>query len=90
MNKEELVQELAKRSGLTPKETLDFVDAFTSVISNALTQGDKVNIKDLGVFTLSQRKSYTGFHPQTKEKIEIPAASFARFRPSSKLKAAIK
>jgi len=43
-----------------------------------------------GSFKVAERKARLGMNPQTKQKIEIPAARVVRFKPGSELENAVK
>jgi DNA-binding protein HU-beta len=58
------------------------LDAFTE----ALKQGDRVNISGFGTFAVSMRDARTGRNPKTGESIEISASRSAKFRPGKQLK----
>ncbi|MCH6266983.1 HU family DNA-binding protein [Neobacillus citreus] len=89
MNKTDLVQEVAKRSDLTQKDSGKAVDAVFSAISEALKNGDKVQLIGFGNFEIRERAARTGRNPQTGKEIEIAAGKVPAFKPGKQLKDAV-
>ena len=67
MNKSELIEELAAKTGYNPKLTDKMVRIFFDRIKAALIAGDKVEIRGFGSFTLKKYKGYFGRNPKTGE-----------------------
>jgi DNA-binding protein HU-beta len=89
MTKSELISTVAAKAGLKKKEAEATVNAVFDEISNALIEGNKVQIIGFGTFDVRERKARQGKNPQTKETIEIPASKSAAFRPGKALKDAV-
>ena len=89
MTKSELIKEVATKSGLSVKDTEAFVNAFTSVVTDTLSNGDSVQIVGFGTFGVSERKAHNGINPKTKEKIVIEARKAPTFKAGKGLKDAI-
>ena len=62
------------------------VDGVLDAITDALKQGDRVNISGFGTFAVSAREARTGRNPQAGESIEISASRSAKFKPGKQLK----
>jgi len=90
MNKAELVDMLASKTGMTKKAASDALDTILDAVVSALKSGDKVTITGFGTFEVRQRKARTGRNPQTGESITIPARRVAAFRAGKGLKDAVK
>ncbi len=90
IKKNQLVQGLAEKLGITKKQSADFLDAFVEAITGYLRKGEKVNITGFGIFKVADRKARMGVNPKTGEKISIPASRKPRFTPGKVLKEAIK
>ena len=86
MNKAELIQEIATRSGLKVKEAEALIDAMVSATEEALARGDKVAVTGFGTFAVSERKARKGRNPQTGETIKIKAQTTVTFKPAADLK----
>ena len=86
MNKTELIDAIAKESGLTKKDAAKAVDAFVNTVSKALKKKDKVQLVGFGTFETAKRAARTGKNPQTGEAIKIPASIAPKFKPGKALK----
>lgn len=86
MNKRELVDAVAEKTGLTKSGAEEALDAVVTAISGALEGGDKVAVPGFGTFEVRERAARTGRNPQTGETMEIAASRSAAFKPASALK----
>ena len=89
-NKQELVDSVAKATGLTKKDATAAVDAVFTSIEEALKNGEKVQLIGFGNFEVRDRAARKGRNPQTGEEIEIAASKIPAFKPGKALKDAIK
>jgi len=90
MNKAQLINEVAKRSGITKKDAKAAVDAVFSAIKDALSKGQKVRLIGFGTFEVRKRNQRRGRNPKTKQVITIPARKVPAFKASSELKKLVK
>lgn len=86
MNKAELIAEVALKAGLSKKDAEKALNATLDTISDALANGDKVQLVGFGGFETKQREARMGRNPRTKETIEIPAARIPLFKAGKALK----
>lgn len=86
MNKTELVAEVSQRANLNKKEAEDAVVAILDAITDALVEGDKVQLVGFGSFEVKQRAERMGRNPRTKEEILIPASKIPSFKAGKALK----
>jgi len=89
MNKAELVEEIARQTGLTKKVCREAVDSIISTITDSLSKREKVTLVGFGSFKIMTRKSRRGRNPQTGEEIQIPAKEVPKFEAGKKLKEAV-
>ena len=89
-NKAELVENVAKKTGLTKKDATAAVEAVFGSIQDDLKKGDKVQLIGFGTFEVRNRAARKGRNPQTGEEIEIPASKVPAFKPGKALKDAVK
>ena len=89
MNKTELIAAVAEKTGLTKKDADRVIAATFETISNAMAEGDKVQVSGFGIFDVKKREARTGHNPRTKEAIEIPASKQPAFKAAKALKDAI-
>ncbi len=86
MNKTELVEAIAKESGLSKAASEKAVKAFVDVVSKELKKKGKVQLVGFGTFETSKRAARAGKNPQTGEAIKIPAAVVPKFKAGKALK----
>ena len=86
MNKAELVNAIATKTGATKKAAEDSLNAFVSVVSNALAKGDKVQLVGFGTFETRKRAARKGRNPQTGAEMKIPASKAPSFKAGKALK----
>ena len=89
MNKTELIAAAAEKAGLSKKDTEKVVNAMFDAITEALAQGDKVQLVGFGAFEVKERGERIGRNPQTKEEIKIPASKAPVFKAGKSLKDAV-
>ena len=89
MNKAELIAAVAAKTGDTKKTAEAAVNAFVEVVTDALKEGDKVQLVGFGSFEVRKRAARKGRNPQTKEEIKIPASKAPVFKAGKSLKEAI-
>ena len=90
MNKAELVNAVAAKSGLSKVDAKKALDAVIKSISEALVSGDKVSLVGFGTFSVVERSARAGINPATKKPIKIPAKKVAKFKAGSELANAVK
>ena len=86
MNKTELVDAIAKQTGLNKKDSEAALKAFTDTVGKALKKGDKVQLVGFGTFEVAKRAAREGKNPQTGEKIKIAACKAPKFKAGKALK----
>ena len=86
MNKAELIAAIAAKTGDTKKAAESSVNAFVETVTNALVEGDKVQLVGFGSFEVRKRAARKGRNPQTKEEIKIPASKAPVFKAGKALK----
>lgn len=89
MNKEELVQEVSKKSKVTQKETAEIINALMETIEKTVSKGKKVTLVGFGTFEARKRAARTGRNPQTGKEIKIAAKTVPAFSAGKKFKEAV-
>ena len=79
MTKADLVEEVARVTDLTRKDSEVIVDTLFESVIKALRAGDKLEVRGFGSFRV-------GRNPKTGEKVEVPAKRVPYFKPSKELK----
>ena len=90
MNKKLLAEVVSERLDVTKKVAGEIVDVVFEEITAALVAGGKVDISGFGRFSVKERAARSGYNPQTKEAITVPASKAPAFRPAKSLKDAVK
>ena len=90
MNKSELIEAVASKSGLTKKDAGLAVDAILSSVTDSLAKGDSVQLIGFGTFSTSRREAREGRNPSTGATMKIAASTVAKFKIGAKLKEAVK
>ena len=90
MTKQEFVDQVADRAGLSKKDAADAVDAFLDTVEDALKRGSDVSFSGFGKFSVSERSAREGRNPATGERIQIAASRVPRFTAGAGLKKAVK
>ncbi len=86
MNKLDLIETLKTEAELTKNEATAVVNLFFNEMSNALTNGDRVEIRGLCSFYVKNYKGYTGRNPKTGKKVKIKPKKLPFFKCGKELK----
>ena len=86
MNKAELINAVAASADVSKKDTEAVISAMLDTITEALKEGDKVQLVGFGSFEVKKRAARLGRNPRTKEEIEIPATVLPVFKAGKLLK----
>jgi len=79
MNKQELVDAIALAVGTSKSAAAEAIDAFVAVVTQAVADGDGVQLIGFGTFSTGQRAARTGRNPRTGETLQIAAAKTVKF-----------
>jgi len=90
MNKTDLVTNIAQKSGMSKRDVEAVLNGFFGEVTDALSQGGKVQLVGFGTFETRKRNGRTGRNPQTGESISIPESVIPAFKAGNKLKEAVK
>ena len=86
MNKTDLIDAVAQKTGLTKKESEAAINATLDAIVEALASEEKVVLVGFGTFETKKRAARKGRNPSTKEPINIPASKAPVFKAGKGLK----
>jgi len=90
MNKQDLIQKIAKDVDLSKTAATAAVDSFIEGVTKALKKGDSITFVGFGTFKTSHRKARTARNPQTGAAIKVPKRRVVRFTAGKALKTAVK
>lgn len=86
MTKSELVRELAQVLNMPAKRAKEIVDIIFEALNNALVNGERVEIRGFGSFSVKQFGPRTTRNPKTGEIMQIGVRRSVAFRPGKDLK----
>ena len=89
LTKRDLVVRISEESGLVQAQVFEVVQKTLDYIAEALAKGDKVELRNFGVFDVKIRKARVGRNPATGATINIPAKRVVKFRVAKAAKDAI-
>lgn len=85
MNKTELINAMAEKSGMSKSNSKKALEAMIDTISSELKKGEHISLLGFGTFSTVKREKRNGINPQTKKPITIPARTAVRFKAGSLL-----
>ena len=86
MNKLDLIEALQNEAGISKNKAEAVVRLFFNEMSNALANGDRVEIRGLCSFCVKHYKAYTGRNPKTGEEVQIKSKKLPFFKCGKELK----
>lgn len=86
MNKSELVEQLAIKKDIPNKRAEDVVNLIFSSMTEAMVNGDRIEIRGLGSFVIKDYDTYTGRNPKTGEPIKVSPKKLPFFKVGKELK----
>ncbi len=89
MTKANIVDIIAKGTGLTKVETAVVVDGFLATVGYSLQNGERVELRGFGTFCLRERQEKHVANPRTGKMMTIPHRIVPDFKPSPQLKALV-
>lgn len=91
MKKEDIINLVAEKTGLSKAAASDALDAVVGAIETGIADagaGDAVRVPGLGSFTVRERAARMGRNPQTGAAIQIAASRSVGFKAAKNLKEA--
>ena len=89
MNKAELINAVAEKTGMSKKDTESVISATLDSVVAAMAGGEKVQLVGFGSFEVKKRAERIGRNPKTKESIKIPASKVPAFKAGKAMKDSI-
>ena len=88
MNKRGLIKEAAKKSNITQKITKEVLGSILETITEALSRGEKIEIRGFGSFFMKERKGRTARNPKTNKPLKLPPMLVPHFKAGKELRKA--
>ena len=90
LTKRDIVIRISEETGLIQSQVLELVQKTLDQIAEALAKGDKVELRNFGVFEVKIRKARVGRNPKDPAKdVPIPARSMVKFKAGKEMKAEV-
>lgn len=86
MTKSELIQLVAQRTGVTRARAEIVVKCVFDAMCESLAEGEGIEIRGFGSFTVRDYRAYTGVNPKTHEPVTVDAKRLPFFRVGKELK----
>ena len=89
MNKKQFVERMVERTDSPKGEAEKYLEAFTTTVSEALKEGEEIQLPGFGKFYVREQKAREGRNPQSGEKMRIEARKVPAFKAGKALKESI-
>ena len=89
MNKQEFIDAVAEKAGLTKKDSKAAVDAFLDTVTETLAKKESIAFIGFGTFLTSERAAREARVPGTDKTVKVAATTVAKFKVGKALKDAI-
>ena len=90
LTKRDLVVRISEDTGMIQNQVLDVVQRTLDYIADALARGDKVELRNFGVFEVKVRKARIGRNPNSPAlDVPIPERSVVKFKAGKEMRAAV-
>lgn len=80
VTKKDLVNRIAERTGETKVVTKTIIQMFLDEVVGELSQGNRLEFRDFGVFEVKTRRARRAQNPRTLEKVEVPSKRVVKFK----------
>lgn len=81
----DIINEVVAKTGITKTKAEMAVETVFEKMKRALEQGDRIELRGFGVFTVKPRKTGIGRNPRTGAEVSIPPGKAVRFKPGKEL-----
>ncbi len=86
MNKSELIEKLAEKSGINVLQAEEVVNLIYRKMRDTMISGGRIEIRGFGSFTVKEYEAYQGRNPKTGDKIAVPPKKLPFFKVGKELK----
>ena len=89
MKKSELKIALAEDQNISTKDAVKIINTIIDTMASALINGENIELRGFGTFTVRMHGSYVGFNPKTREQVNVKPKRLPFFKPAKELKAGV-
>jgi len=86
VNKSELIEKLAEKSGLNVIQSEEVVNLIYRKMRDTMVNGGRIEIRGFGSFVVKEYQAYQGRNPKTGDKISVPPKKLPFFKVGKELK----
>ena len=90
MTKKDIVLKISDETNIKQIDVKKVVQKTFDIIIDSLVRGEKVELRNFGVFKIKERRSRTGRNPRTGQVVPVPSRKVAVFRPGLEMKKMVK
>jgi nucleoid DNA-binding protein len=90
MTKKDIILKVSDETNLKQIDVKKVVQKTFDCIVEALMRGEKIELRNFGIFKLKQRKSRTGRNPRTGQVVPVPPKKVVVFKPGLEMKNKVK
>ncbi len=90
MTKKDIVLRISDETNIKQIDVKKVVQKTFDAIVDSLVRGEKVELRNFGVFKVKERRSRTGRNPRTGQVVPVPARKVAVFKPGLEMKHKVK
>ncbi|MFA5090380.1 MAG: HU family DNA-binding protein [Candidatus Omnitrophota bacterium] len=90
MTKKDIILKVSDDTGLKQIDVKKVVQKTFDCVIEALVRGEKIELRNFGVFKIKQRKSRIGRNPRTGQVVPVPPRKVVVFKPGLEIKHKVK
>lgn len=85
MTRNDLATRFAEKMGIDPEKAVPYVEAFMDIILDSLGKGERIEIRDFGVFQILERNARTARNPRTGDTVKVKTKRTVKFKTGKAL-----
>jgi len=86
MTKKDIVLKISDETGMKQIEVKKAVQKTFDLIIDSLARGEKVELRNFGIFKIKQRRPRVGRNPKTGVAVPVPSRKAVVFKPGLEMK----
>lgn len=85
MTRNDLAIRFADKLGIEPEQAVAYVETFMDIILDSLGKGERIEIRDFGVFQIMERSARAARNPRTGAKVHVGIKRTVKFKTGKEL-----
>lgn len=90
MTKKDIILKVSDETKLKQIDVKKVVQKTFDCVLDALVRGEKIELRNFGIFKIKERKSRTGRNPRTGQTVPVPPRKVVVFKPGLEMKKLVK